>query len=80
MSEDGNEILTGFGMLKDMTKEELINEILASQKIVLEKMEVTQLRCNVIELRVISYKHRLAEEAGVTPTLFGYTEKDTENE
>lgn len=78
--EEENEILTGFNMLRDMTKEQLIGEILEQHRGTLEGMELPQLRVNVIELRVQDYKRRLAEEAGVVTTNFGYAMPEDDNE
>lgn len=80
---DENEFLTGFGMIKDMTPDELIEEILSHQRKILEEMDnVNQLRANVVELRVNDYKKRLAAEAGLVPTFMGLAlpNNDEDNE
>lgn len=69
--------LTGFGMLKDMTKEELIDEILTYHRRALEKTDdIRELRALVIGNRVNDYRNRLAAEADMVATNLGFMTKD----
>lgn len=71
----------GFGFIKEMDKDELIEEILAHQKMLLEKMEVTQLKATVIDIRVAAVRERLTTEAGitVTPGIFGASVEENDD-
>jgi hypothetical protein len=53
----------GFKLIKEMTKEELIEELLAGQKEVMEAMEVDNLKRYVIHHRQTQVTKRLIEEA-----------------
>lgn len=71
----------GFDFIKEMSREQLIDEILAHQRELMEPLEVGILRANVVELRVQDYKKRLAAEAGLVPTILGLAiPRDDENE
>jgi hypothetical protein len=70
----------GFNFIKEMTKEDLIEEVLKHQRRRLEEVPITTLRIEVIEQRVNEYKKRLADEAGVVATMLGYALKEDENE
>lgn len=71
-----------FNIIGEMTKEELIEEILANQRETLESHDIGNLKGLVVNMRLESVKQRLIEEAGlkVTPGLFGgiMEEKDGE--
>lgn len=65
--------LRGFEFLKDMTREQLIDEIVVGQRELMQESSMDNLRANVIDLRVKHYKDRLCSEAGlIGSTLFGY--------
>lgn len=81
----------GFKVIGEMAKEELIEEILATQRIILDSMTMTDLKQHVVQGRVAAVTKRLYEEAGITPCgiggLFGAThahsvdgEDENENE
>ena len=53
----------GFKIIREMTKEELIEEILIAQKEHLERQEINDLKQAVITVRTHQTQHRLMEEA-----------------
>lgn len=53
----------GFKIIREMTKEELIEEILIAQREHLEKQEINDLKQAVITVRTHQTQHRLMEEA-----------------
>lgn len=58
---------TGFNFIKDMTKEELIEELLAHHKEEWEKIDdIKTLRGYVLRVRLTAYQRRLLLEAGLT--------------
>lgn len=59
-----NEHVFGFKLIKDMSREELIEEIAGIQREQLEKMEHDQLKAIIIDFRAGSFRHRLIDEAG----------------
>lgn len=72
-----NEELVGFALLKDATKDELIEEILTYNRRTLEKCtDIRELYAMVIGNRVNDYRNRLAEEAGMVATSLGFMAKD----
>lgn len=74
----------GFEFLKEMTKEQLIDEILDDQCSKLKEFDLDSLRANVINLRVETYRKRLIEESGlkVQQGMFGtqYIKDDEDEE
>lgn len=72
--------MMGFEFIKEMPKENMIEEILAHQRELLMEMEITALKATIIDIRVNALRKRLTEEAGitVTPGIFGASieEKD----
>lgn len=59
---DENELI-GFNLIGDMTREQMIAEILAGQRMLLEGTDTDNLIENVILTRVHHYKMRLMKEA-----------------
>lgn len=55
--------MVGFNLIKDMTKEELIEEIIHHHQREYAKHEVHDLRHAVIQIRLINFKERLTNEA-----------------
>lgn len=61
MAED----MVGFNLIKDMTKQELIDEIIHHHKREYAKHNEHDLRHAVIQIRIINYKERLTVEAAL---------------
>lgn len=57
--------MIGFKIIKEMSKEELIDEILAGQRKELEEKELLELKSIVIEFRVLHTREALTKEAGL---------------
>lgn len=79
-----NEELTGFILLKEASREALIDEILAHQRKIMQDTDINNLRANVIDLRVKEYRDRLTNEAGLVHVCgilgqSGYALKDEED-
>jgi len=76
-----NTDITGFAIIKDMCKEDLIDEILANQRKHLLTCEVADLKGSVVAYRVERYKESLISEAGikVTPGIFGSAKVEDED-
>lgn len=73
--------LTGFQFVKDMTKEQLIDEIAAHHRRLMDGMELNTLRANVVSLRVEEYKKRMMDEAGLEPGPMGmYAVKEEDDD
>jgi hypothetical protein len=71
----------GFNFIKEMSKEELIDEIITHQRTIMQESTLENLRANVVDLRVKNYKDRLCNEAGLVGNgIFGYAVKDEEDE
>jgi len=56
----------GFKIISEMSKEDLIEEILAAQRVKLDEMSDKHLKVTVINLRVEATRDALVKEAGVT--------------
>lgn len=65
--------MNGFNFLSDMTREELIDEIMENQREIAQTYSDDQLKAAVIEYRVNATRRRLEAEAGIKVTrgLFG---------
>lgn len=61
----------GFKIIRDMTKEEIIEELVASQRIIMEAQTMDCLKQHLIHFRVVAVQKRLCEEADLTPSIFG---------
>ena len=59
---------TGFKVIRDMTREEMLAELLAYQRRILEPQETMQLRSYIATARLEAYKKRLLDEAGLRET------------
>jgi len=57
----------GFKLIREMSKEELIEEILAAQKEHYIKQDIDALKQAVITIRTHQVQHRLIEEADLEP-------------
>jgi hypothetical protein len=62
---DENIKIFGMKPIKEMTRDELIDEIIETNRVDMVKMELFQLRANVAQLRLSDYKNRLLKEAGL---------------
>ena len=62
------EFPTGFKIIKEMTKAELIKEILDNQEVQLKHMELIQLRSTVADFRIAEMTKRINKEAGIKVT------------
>lgn len=58
--------MRGINLMNEMTREDLINEILADQREILERAELPHLKAMVIDQRLAAYRERLEQEAGIT--------------
>ncbi|HTS10105.1 MAG TPA: hypothetical protein VMP68_31370 [Candidatus Eisenbacteria bacterium] len=72
------DMLDGFGFLKEMSREELTEELIGYTRERLTELSIENLRANVIDKRVERYKQRLAAEAGLETTFLGYRISDDE--
>ena len=57
----------GFKLIREMTKEELVEEIITAQRDYYTKQEVDALKQAVITVRTHQVQHRLIEEADLEP-------------
>lgn len=65
MTDDFDNITaSGFKLIKDMTTEELLDEICQGQRDQLKQMKIEQLRSVLIDYRLGIYRKRLISEAG----------------
>lgn len=58
---------TGFKIIREMSKDELIEELLAAQKEVMQRTDVDTLKRHVITFRTAQVQQRLCEEADLAP-------------
>lgn len=75
--------LLRYKLIKDMSKEELIDEIVAEWKKNLEEENITGLKARVISMRLDHVKDRMLKEAGLKGhNTFGgiHVEEDDSNE
>jgi len=61
----------GIKPIAEMTKDELIEEIIEVNRVELLKMELPPLKANVTQLRLTDYKQRLLKDAGLRETGLG---------
>jgi hypothetical protein len=61
----------GFKIIRDMTKEEIIEELVASQRVIMEAQTLDCLKQHLIHFRTVAVQKRLCEEADLEPTVFG---------
>lgn len=59
--------MTGFEIIRDMSKEDMVNEIVEAYRESLSELDEQDLRKRVIFTRVQSYERRLINEADLTP-------------
>lgn len=57
--------MAGFNVLKDMSDDELVEEIISHQRKELSKQKRQQLMEIVIQMRLCNYKERLKTESGI---------------
>ena len=57
--------IMGLRIINEMTREQLITELLAHQRRVLEKQDNATLKGHVVEFRVSEYRDRAIKEAGI---------------
>lgn len=72
----------GLKFLKTMTKDELIEEILAYQKATLEGLDISQLKAHVVDFRSTAFRNQLVEEAGmrVELNMFGHIQLEDKDD
>lgn len=70
----------GFAVIKEMTKEEMIDEILAGQRARMMEESLPQVRAMVVNYRLDSIKRTLIAEAGLKESSLGSLYTDTEDE
>ena len=58
--------MIGFGIIREMTKEELIDELLAHNRVALMTNPRAELRAMVVEFRLQELRNRLTAEAGIS--------------
>lgn len=57
--------MIGFKVIKEMSKDELIEEILEGQRQELGNKDTTELKAMVVEFRVMHTREALTKEAGI---------------
>lgn len=57
----------GFSLIGEMSKKDLIEEIVIAQRKVLADRDVADLRAFVVQLRTTAVRERLMAEAGINP-------------
>lgn len=55
----------GFSIIGEMSKEQLIDEIVEHQRKAMRLLEIEQLKAHVIDFRMAETRKRLEEEAGI---------------
>lgn len=66
----------GFKIIREMTKEEMIAELMKSQRILFEQQDEDTLKRHVIQARLMFTQRRLVEEADLEgPVMFGAMEE-----
>jgi hypothetical protein len=65
--------MMGFKLIKEMTQEEMIEELLASQRRMMEKMKINELKKYIIHDRQCQVTKRLVEEADLEDSSSGIT-------
>lgn len=72
----------GIKVIKEMTREELIQEIEINQRAQLEAMELKYLRANVVNFRIAEATKRIKAEAGlrIEDGVFGQSVSDEDEE
>lgn len=75
----GNDAI-GIKPIKEMTREELIYEIIEVNRIGLEGQSMGQLKAGVAQLRLSDYKERLLKEAGIKEGPIGMLVIDEEED
>ena len=78
------EFPVGFKIIKEMTKNELIEEIIENQRVQCQEMELKQLRHVVADFRIKEATKRIHAEAGfiTKPGILGglYAEEEDDDE
>lgn len=59
--------MTGFEIIRDMSKEDMITEIVEAYRVSLSELDEQDLRKRIIFTRVQGYERRLINEADLTP-------------
>jgi hypothetical protein len=79
-----NELPIGFKIIKEMTREELIGEILDNQRAAAEELDLSTLRHHVADFRIAEMTKRIHKEAGLKqvpgPFGMGVISEDKDNE
>lgn len=65
--------MTGFKLIREMSREELIDEILMGNRMTLEGADDETLKTHVVNLRLTIYRRNILKEAGLTEGPFGIT-------
>jgi hypothetical protein len=65
--------MMGFKLIKETTQEEMIEELLASQRRMMEKMKINELKKYIIHDRQCQVTKRLVEEADLEDSSSGIT-------
>lgn len=66
----------GINTIKEMTREELIEELLVGQRVRMAEEDVNQLRALVVNYRLDAIRRNLVEDAGLTMGPMGFLTKD----
>lgn len=59
--------MTGFEIIRDMSREDMVNEILEGYRQNLSELDEQELRKRIIFTRVQNYERRLIAESDLTP-------------
>jgi hypothetical protein len=63
LDEPENEVITGMGLIGQMSRDELIRELIHYQLEQLNELNQNKLKLLVVQMRSHRYQHRLVEEA-----------------
>lgn len=76
------EFPVGFKIIKEMSREELIDEIMDNQRAQAEEMETVNLRATVASSRIAEASRRIKAEAGIEMEggLFGTTVREVDED
>lgn len=65
---DKSVVLLGFSPIRDMTRKDMIDELIAFQRMQLEKLDTDRIIRLMVNVRVFEYANRVKAEAGICET------------
>lgn len=66
----------GIEFIGEMSREDIITELLEAQRVTLEQRSLTGLKAELIQLRLAILRHKWMGEAGLKEGLMGIAEED----